>query len=114
MAAVEPINEFCVAEIRQHSSPLIEWLDDSLPDLAILRSRGTEFYFVMVSAVWMHLDEDERRRAMPNVSALLRDGAMLIMSPRHDPIREGRRMFDAFRRRRLFVLQMCAWLAECA
>jgi hypothetical protein len=55
-----------VAGVRQHSSLRIEWLDDSLPDLAILRTRQKEFDFVMLSAVWMHLDEDERRRAIPN------------------------------------------------
>jgi hypothetical protein len=83
-----------IAGIRQHPSPRIEWLDDRLPDLAILQSRRKEFDFVMLSAVWMHLDEHERRRAMPNVSALLRDGAMLVMSLRHGPVPEGRRMFD--------------------
>lgn len=92
--AVEPVDAFRVAGIRQHSSTRIEWLDDSLPDLALLRSRRKKFDFVMLSAVWMHLDEDERRRAIPNVSALLCDGAMLVMSLRHGLVPEGRRMFD--------------------
>lgn len=48
----------------------------------------------MLSAVWMHLDENERRRAIPNVSALLCDGAVLVMSLRHGLVPEGRRMFD--------------------
>lgn len=74
--------------------PRIEWLDDSLPDLAILRSKRKEFDFAMLSAVWMHLDETERHRAMPIVSALLRDGAMLVMSLRHGMVPKGRRMFD--------------------
>lgn len=80
--------------MRLQPSPRIEWLDDSLPDLAILRSRRTEFDFVMLSAVWMHLNEDERRRAISNVRALLCDGAVLVMSLRHGPVPEGRRMFD--------------------
>jgi hypothetical protein len=42
----------------------------------------------------MHLDEDERGRAMPNVFSLLRDGGMLIMSLRHGPVPRGRRMFE--------------------
>ncbi len=94
VVAVEPVDALRVAGIRRHSSPRIEWLDDSLPDLAILRTRRKAFDFVMLSAVWMHLDEDERRRAMPNVSALLCDGAMLVMSLRYGPVPEGRRMFD--------------------
>ncbi|KUZ11683.1 SAM-dependent methyltransferase [Burkholderia diffusa] len=94
VVAVEPVDALRVAGMRQHPSPRIDWLDDSLPDLAILRSRRNEFHFVMLSAVWMHLDERERRRAMPNVSALLCDGAVLVMSLRHGPVPAGRRMFD--------------------
>nr|WP_296652427.1 class I SAM-dependent methyltransferase [Paraburkholderia sp.] len=94
VVAVEPVDALRVAGIRQHQSPRIEWLDDSLPDLATLRSRRKKFDFVMLSGVWMHLDEHERRRAMPNISALLCEGAMLVMSLRHGPVPEGRRMFD--------------------
>ena len=94
VVAVEPVDALRVAGIRQHPSPRIEWLDDSLPDLAILRTRRKEFDFVMLSAVWMHLDEDERCRAMPNVSAFLCDGAVLVMSLRHGLVPEVRRMFD--------------------
>ncbi|AQH02484.1 SAM-dependent methyltransferase [Burkholderia sp. KK1] len=94
VVAVEPVDALRAAGIRQQPSPRIEWLDDSLPDLAILRSRRREFDFVMLSAVWMHLNEDERRRAIPNLSALMCDGAVLVMSLRHGPVPEGRRMFD--------------------
>ncbi len=93
VVAVEPVEAFRLAGITQHQSDRIEWLDDSLPDLAVLRSRRLQFDFVMLSAVWMHLDEHERRRAMPNISTLLRDGATLAMSLRHGPVPDGRRMF---------------------
>ncbi|SEK13794.1 class I SAM-dependent methyltransferase [Paraburkholderia diazotrophica] len=94
VVAVEPVDALRAAGMRLQPSPRIEWLDDSLPDLATLRSRRKEFDFVMLSAVWMHLNEDERRWAIPNVSALLCDGAALVMSLRHGPVPEGRRMFD--------------------
>ncbi|HDR9251566.1 class I SAM-dependent methyltransferase [Burkholderia vietnamiensis] len=94
VVAVEPVDALRIAGIERHSSARIEWLDDSLPQLAHLRTGRREFDLVMLSAVWMHLDEDERRRAMPNVGALLCDGAMLIMSLRYGPVPEGRRMFD--------------------
>jgi hypothetical protein len=77
-----------------HSSPRIEWVDDSLPDLLLLRSRKKPFGLAMLTAVWMHLDEDERRRAMPNVRSLLRGGGLLMMSLRHGPVPRGRRMFE--------------------
>jgi hypothetical protein len=39
-----------------HASPMTEWVDDSLPDLAAVRARGEELELIMLSAVWMHLD----------------------------------------------------------
>jgi SAM-dependent methyltransferase len=94
VAAVEPVDEFRAAGVRLHPASRIEWLDDSLPDLSVLRATKRHFDLAMLTAVWMHLDEEERRRAMPNVVRLLSDGALLIMSLRHGPIPEGRRMFD--------------------
>ena len=93
VVAVEPVDAFRVAGMKLYSSSKIEWLDDSLPELATLLSTRKAFDLVMLTAVWMHLDESERRRAMPNLSALLRDNATVIMSLRHGPVPEGRRMF---------------------
>ncbi|PRY08185.1 bifunctional 2-polyprenyl-6-hydroxyphenol methylase/3-demethylubiquinol 3-O-methyltransferase UbiG [Paraburkholderia sp. BL25I1N1] len=94
VVAVEPVDALRVAGIRLHSSSRIQWVDDSLPDLMFVRSQCRKFDLVMLSAVWMHLNEDERRRAMSTVSFLLREGAMVVMSLRHGPIPEGRRMFE--------------------
>jgi hypothetical protein len=79
--------------IALHPSPTIAWVDDSLPDLAVLRARGETFDLVMMNAVWMHLDEAQRRRAMPNVASLLADRGAMIMSLRYGPVPPGRRMF---------------------
>jgi SAM-dependent methyltransferase len=94
VVAVEPVDQLRNAGMELHSSPRIEWVDDSLPDLLLLRSRKKPFELAMLTAVWMHLDEQERRRSMANVCALLSDGATLIMSLRHGPVPAGRRMFD--------------------
>jgi hypothetical protein len=59
----------------------------------VLHSRGEEFDVVMLTAVFMHLDEEQRRRAMPNLAALMQEGGVLIMSLRHGPVPAGRRMF---------------------
>jgi SAM-dependent methyltransferase len=92
--AVEPTEELRRGAMLLHPSPMIEWLDDSLPDLVTVRAREEEFDLVMLTAVWMHLDEVQRQRAMPNVSALIRNGGIVIMSLRHGPIPPGRRMFE--------------------
>jgi SAM-dependent methyltransferase len=94
VVAIEPTEELRRGAMLLHPSPMIEWLDDSLPRLAAVRARKEEFDLVMLTAVWMHLDEAQRQLAMPNVSALVRDGGAVIMSLRHGPIPLGRRMFE--------------------
>jgi SAM-dependent methyltransferase len=94
VVAVEPTAELRAHAQTLHASPAIEWLDDSLPDLATVRARGGAFDLVMLTAVWMHLDEEQRRKAMPNVAALVSPGGVMIMSLRHGPVPVGRRMFE--------------------
>jgi hypothetical protein len=40
VVAVEPTDALRLPAMTLHPSPLIEWLNDSLPDLAVLQSRG--------------------------------------------------------------------------
>jgi len=94
VVAVEPIAELRERAAALHPSPRIEWLDDGLPELSRLAARGEDFDVVMLTAVWMHLDEDQRRRAMPRVAALVRRGGVAILSLRHGPVPPGRRMFE--------------------
>jgi SAM-dependent methyltransferase len=94
VVAVEPTDAMRLPAMTLHPSPRIEWLDDSLPDLALLRARDERFDLVMLSAVWMHLDAQQRRQAMPNLAALVRAGGVMIMKVRHGPVPVGRRMFE--------------------
>lgn len=92
--AVEPTDCLRTLAIERHAHPCIEWLDDSLPELATVREGGQRFDLVLASAVWMHLDGGERSRAMDTVAPLLRPGGRLILSLRHGPVPTGRRMFS--------------------
>jgi SAM-dependent methyltransferase len=92
--AVEPTDAMRVPAMRLHPQPDIEWLDDSLPELAVVRDRNELFDLIWLSAVWMHFDAAQRRQAMPNLAALLRDRGTLIMRVRHGPVPPGRRMFE--------------------
>lgn len=94
VVAVEPTDAMRVPAMALHPSPAIEWLNDSLPDLAVLRSRRLSFDVVLLSAVWMHLDARQRRRAMPNLASLVGSRGVLIMKIRHGPVPPGRRMFE--------------------
>ena len=94
VTAVEPTDAMRAGAMALRPSPAIEWLDDSLPDLAVLRGRGETFDLVMLTAVWMHLDAAQRWRAMPNLAALTATGGTVIMKLRHGPVPPGRRMFE--------------------
>jgi protein-L-isoaspartate O-methyltransferase len=94
VVAVEPTEALRTSAMVLHPSPRIEWLDDSLPDLALLRARNERFELVMLTAVWMHLDEPQRRQGMPIVASMLREGGVMILSLRHGPVPPGRRMFE--------------------
>jgi 2-polyprenyl-3-methyl-5-hydroxy-6-metoxy-1,4-benzoquinol methylase len=94
VTAVEPTAELRLRAMQLHASPQIEWLDDSLPDLAVVSTRGETFEIVMLTAVWMHLDEQQRRRAMVRVAALVRPSGVMTLSLRHGPVPAGRRMFE--------------------
>jgi SAM-dependent methyltransferase len=94
VVAVEPTEQLRLPTIALHPSPLIEWGDDSLPHLRSVAGSGDTFDLVMLSAVWMHLDERQRRTAMPVVASVLAASGTLIMSLRHGPVPSGRRMFE--------------------
>lgn len=92
--AVEPVEAFRAAGIERHPHRAIEWLDDALPELAAVTARHERFDVIVLSAVWMHLNEAERRAALPRVAALLAPSGLLLLSLRHGPVPSGRRMFD--------------------
>jgi SAM-dependent methyltransferase len=94
VVAVEPTPELRAHGQRLHRSAGITWLDDALPDLSKVHERGERFDLVMLSAVWMHLDAEQRRRAMRRITSLLHPGALMVLSLRHGPVPAGRRMFD--------------------
>ena len=94
VTAAEPTTALRERAMALHPGPGIEWLDDSLPDLPLLSQRGEAFEVVMLTAVWMHLDEQQRRRAMPRVAVLVRPEGLLMISLRHGPAPQGRRMFE--------------------
>ncbi|ABF08659.1 class I SAM-dependent methyltransferase [Cupriavidus metallidurans] len=94
VVAVEPTAELREAGRKLHADVDIDWLDDTLPALARLRERPTRFDVIMLTAVWMHLDADERAQAIGAVDALLADHGLVFLSLRHGPVPAGRRMFD--------------------
>ncbi len=93
VTAVEPTPELRHHGMRLHSGVAIEWIDDSLPGLNVLRQNPRRFDAILMTAVLMHLDEGERRTAIASLAPLLADQGVLILSLRYGPVPPGRRMF---------------------
>jgi len=91
--AIEPTAEFRAFGIANHRSPLITWVDDALPLLSAVTATSRQFQLVMLTAVWMHLGQQERAVAMPVLAHLLAPGGAIIMALRHGPVPNGRLMF---------------------
>lgn len=94
VVAIEPTAALRLRAQQLHRSSAIAFIDDSLPELAVVRRQDRRFALVMMTAVFMHLDADERRRAMPNLAGLIDDDGRLAITLRHGPVPPGRRMFE--------------------
>ena len=94
VTAVEPTAALLNRAISYHQGVEIEWLEDGLPDLPLLMSSGRSFDLVLLSGVWMHLDEAQRAEGMRNLDRLTRSGSQVIMSLRHGPVPSGRVMYE--------------------
>ncbi len=92
VTAIEPTREMREGGMALHRAPNITWIDDGLPELS--RVLGCAFELVWLSAVWMHFDKIERAGAFPSVAALVAPGGAMMLSLRHGPVPDGRRMFE--------------------
>lgn len=110
--AIEPTDAMRLGAMKLHPAPNITWIDDCLPDL--LSVRGRAFDLVWMSAVWMHFDAAERASMMPVVAALVRSGGALMMSLRHGPVPEGRRMFEVSTDETITLAAGAGLTVECA
>ncbi|MDQ8706732.1 class I SAM-dependent methyltransferase [Streptomyces sp. LHD-70] len=93
VVAVEPTAELRAHGQRLHAGSGIDWVDDVLPNLALRRHSG-RFDAIFATAVWMHLDTEERQRAMARIAALLVQGGHFFVNLRHGPVPDGRVMFN--------------------
>jgi len=93
VVAVEPTAELRGHGQRIHAGSAVEWVDDALPALSLHQCPG-RFDAVFATAVWMHLDAEERGLAMARIAALLMPDGQFFVNLRHGPVPDGRHMFD--------------------
>lgn len=94
VVAVEPMAEFLEVAKNLHDAPNITWIRDSLPCLNRLDEyENLKFGFVLASAVWHHISDEERTFAMSRISELSKIQGIFALSLRNGPAGGGSRVF---------------------
>ncbi|WP_192349552.1 bifunctional 2-polyprenyl-6-hydroxyphenol methylase/3-demethylubiquinol 3-O-methyltransferase UbiG [Algoriphagus sp. Y33] len=97
VVAVEPTKEYLEEGKRLFDMPEIKWIDDSLPNLALL-TMCNHFDFILASGVFHHLDSSDQKTAIMRVSQLLKTKGVFALSLRNGPPGVGTWVFptDSF------------------
>jgi SAM-dependent methyltransferase len=94
VTAIEPAQTLAELGKKQTQGLNVHWLQDSLPDLKTVTQQEISFDLILLSAVWMHIPESQRERALRKLANLLKPGGKLVISLRHGPSGDERKMFD--------------------
>ena len=91
VTAVEPADELrSLAQENAHNR--VTWCGASLPKLTALPQSPKTYDLILLSAVWMHLPEDERPAALKRLGKLLSQNGTMYISLRFGPNDEARPM----------------------
>ncbi|WP_334020871.1 class I SAM-dependent methyltransferase [Alteromonas sp. S015] len=91
VTAAEPADELRnLAQADAHNS--VTWCNASLPALTALPQAPKTYDLILLSAVWMHLPEEERPAALKRLADLLAENGTLYISLRFGPNDEARPM----------------------
>ena len=81
VVAVEPNKE--LRELAQEKChPRVQFVDDALPALKIIRKIGHRFDLILLSAVWMHVNPKLRARAFRILVEMLAPSGLLVITLR--------------------------------
>lgn len=93
VTACEPVGAFRLSAAERYGTGTVGWLDDTLPTLEATKSLGETYDFVLLSAVWQHLEAADRPVAMAALADLMAPQGILVMSVRHGPGAPGRPVY---------------------
>ena len=85
VTAVEPVAEFLEAARARYPTSSVRWVKGSLPTLDCLSSTEEPFDFILVEAMWHHLNDSERIQSIMRFKDLLTDKGRCAFSLRNGP-----------------------------
>ena len=102
VVAAEPSYALREGGRHLHAEKAINWLDDSLPDLALTKRLGVRFELILLSAVWMHIAPSDEAAAFRSIASLSMPDAILYITVRMggDERRRGFHVTDVDRLKR--------------
>lgn len=80
VTAVEPAEGLRLYGQQKSVGLDVVWIDDRLPELAVVAARPVRFDFILLSAVWMFLPPDLRRPALQSLGGLLKPQGRIGMT----------------------------------
>ncbi|CAI2009179.1 Trans-aconitate methyltransferase [Serratia proteamaculans] len=83
--AVEPSKGMREMARMTHKNLPVLWVDDHLPALKKLIGTESSFDFILLSAVWMHLNESDRQLSLNRIASLLSPSGVFILTLRLGP-----------------------------
>ena len=97
--AVEPAKNLAALGKQYTQGLNVHWLQDSLPDLNVvtkqmITAKENGFDLILLSAVWMHIPDPQREHSLRQFANLLTPNGKLIISLRHGPSGDERKMHD--------------------
>ena len=80
VTAVEPAEGLRLSGQQKSAGLNVVWVDDRLPELAVVAARPVRFDFILLSAVWMFLPHDLRCPALQSLAGLLKPQGRIGMT----------------------------------
>lgn len=91
VTALDPSDEMLKFAKKNNNHENIEYVKSSLPNLENIKGK---FDFILISAVWMHLDTEEQKKSLKNLKKKLNKNAKILILVRHGKFSDGRTSYD--------------------
>ncbi len=93
VTAVEPMPDFLSSAQTTYKDLNVKWLNGALPELTCISPNHPKFDFILINAVWHHLNEIERELAATRLSTLIKSGGRCAISLRNGLAGMGTRVY---------------------
>lgn len=88
VTAVEPAGELRRKGLALTGNNNVKWICDELPHLNEIS--GASFDLILVSALWMHLNDEQQLKSLERLYSLLSDNGVLVITLRHGTFDDNR------------------------